>query len=77
MGKPKPNPVEAEYKVANGNPLQVLEQFKVTAELNDNSRAINLKVIVKNVPQLNLHVLGRQAVHTSFKLGKMNLCFNS
>ena len=60
IGKPKLQPVEAQYKVANGSPLQVLEQFEVTAELDGKTTDINLKVIFTNVPQLNL--LGRQAI---------------
>ena len=60
VGKPKLQPVEAEYKVADGNPLQVLGQFEVTAELDGKAGGIDLKVVVTNVPQLNL--LGRQAM---------------
>ena len=60
MEKPKLQPVEAQYKVADGNPLQVLGQFEVTAELDGKAGGIDLKVVVTNVPQLNL--LGRQAM---------------
>ena len=52
--------MEAQCKVADGNPLLVLEQFKVTTELDDKAGGIDLKVVVTNVPQLNL--LGRQAM---------------
>ena len=58
--KPKLQPVETNYKVADGNPLQVLGQFEATAELDGKARGIDLKVVVNNVPQLN--VLGRQAI---------------
>ena len=40
--------------------MQLLGQFKVTAELYGNTGGVNLKVVVTNVPQLNL--LGRQAM---------------
>ena len=33
IGKPKLQPVEAQYKVADGNPLQVLGQFKSLLDL--------------------------------------------
>ena len=46
--------MEAQYEVADGNPLQVLGQFKVTAELDGKAGGINLKVIVTNVTQQNL-----------------------
>ena len=58
MGKLKLQPVKAEYKVADGNPLQLLGQFEVTAEFDDKAGSIDLKVT--NLPQLNL--LGRQAM---------------
>ena len=60
IGKPKLQLVEAQYKVTDGNPLQVLGQFKVTAELNGKAGSIDLMVVVTNVPQMNL--LGRQPV---------------
>ena len=59
-GKPKLQPVEAPYKVADGNPLKVLGHFEVTLELDSKTGGINLKVVVTNVFQLNL--LGRQAM---------------
>ena len=34
--------------------MQVLVPFEVTAELNGKAKGINLKVVVTNVPQLNL-----------------------
>ena len=43
VGKPKLQPVEAEYKVADGNPLQVLGQFEVTAELDGKAGGIDLR----------------------------------
>ena len=60
VGKLKLQPVETKYKVADGNPLQVLGQFEVTAELDRKAGGIDLKVVATNVPQLNL--LGRQTV---------------
>ena len=44
IGKLKIQPLEAQYKVAGGNPLQVLGQFKVTAELDVKTGGVNLKV---------------------------------
>ena len=52
--KLKLQPVEAQYKVVDGNPLHVLGQFEVTCELDGKSGGIDLKVIVINVSQLNL-----------------------
>ena len=52
--------MEAQYIVAKGNHLQILGEFEVTAELDGNAGGANLKVVVTNLPQLNL--LGRQAV---------------
>ena len=52
--------MEAQYKVADGNPLRVLGQFEVTAELDGKAGSIDLMVVVTNVPQLNL--FGRQAM---------------
>ena len=49
--------MEAQYKVADGNPLQVLGQLEVTAELDGKVGGIDLKKVVTDVPQLNL--LGR------------------
>ena len=46
--------MEGQYKVADGNPLQVLGHFEVTAELDGKTGGIDLKVVVTNVPQLNL-----------------------
>ena len=60
VGKLKLQLVEAQYKVADGNSLQVLGQFEVTAELYGKAGGINQKRIVTNVPQLNL--LGRRAM---------------
>ena len=60
IGKPKLQPVEAQYKFADWNQLQVLGQFKVTAELDGKVGGIDLKAVVTNVSQLNL--LGRQAM---------------
>ena len=60
IGKLKLQPVKAQYKLANGNPLKVLGQFEVTAKLNGKAGGVNLKVVVTNVPQLNL--LGAQAM---------------
>ena len=40
--------------------MQVLGQFKVTAELDGKVGGVNLKVVITNVPQLNL--LSRQAM---------------
>ena len=37
--------------------MQVLGQFNVTAELDDKTEGKNLKVVVINVPQLNLLVI--------------------
>ena len=53
-GKPKFQPMKAEYKVANRNPLHVLGQFEVTAELDVKAGGIDLRVVVTNVPQPNL-----------------------
>ena len=52
--------MEVQYKVEDGNPLQVLGEFEVTVELNGKAGEINLKVIVTNVPQQ--HLLSRQAM---------------
>ena len=60
IGKPKLQPVEDQYKVADGNQLHVLRQFEVTAELDGKPGGIDLMVVVTNVLQLNL--LGRQGV---------------
>ena len=46
--------MEAQYKDAGGNPLQVLGQFEVTDELDGKVGCIYLKVVITNVPQLNL-----------------------
>ena len=40
IGKLKLPPVEAEYKFSDGKPLQVLRQFEVTVELNENSGGV-------------------------------------
>ena len=40
--KPKIQPMEVQYKVADGNQLQVLGQFKATAELDAKARGVNL-----------------------------------
>ena len=40
--------------------MQILGQFEVTAQLNDKAEDIDLKVVVTDVPQLNL--LSRQAM---------------
>ena len=46
--------MKVEYKVANGNPLEVLGQFEVTTELDGKAGGIDLKVVVTDAPQLNL-----------------------
>ena len=68
IGNPKLQPVNAQYRVADENPLQVLGQFEVTADLDGKVGSIYLMVVVTNVPQLNL--LGRQAM---MELGLTNL----
>ena len=45
IGKPKLQPVEAQYKVADGNRLQVLGQFEIIAELDGKTGGIDLKVV--------------------------------
>ena len=40
------------YKVPDGNPLQILGQFKITAKLDGKAGGVNLMVVVANVPQL-------------------------
>ena len=60
IGKPKLQPVEAQYRVADGSPLQVLGQFKAAARLDGEAEGVDLRVVVTRVPQLNL--LGRQAM---------------
>ena len=45
---------EAQDKDTDGNPLQVLGQSEVTVDLDGKAGGINLKVVVTNVPQLNL-----------------------
>ena len=41
-------------QVADGNQLQVLGQFEAIGELDGKAGGIDLKVVVTNVPQLNL-----------------------
>ena len=45
IGKSKLQLMETQYKVADGNPLQVLGQFKVTAELDGKAGSIDRKVV--------------------------------
>ena len=45
LGKSKFQAVEAQYKVADGNPFQVLGQLEVTAELDGKTGGVNLKVV--------------------------------
>ena len=69
IGKLKLQPVEAHYKVANGNQLQVLGQFQVTGQLHYKAKGIHvdLKVVVTNMPELNLP--GRQANRLTYLNG--------
>ena len=60
IGKPKLQTVEAQYKFADGNPLQVLRKLEVTVELEGKAGGIDLKVVITNMPQWNL--FGRQAM---------------
>ena len=40
IGKPKIQPVESQYKVADGSPLQALGQFEATAKLDGEAEGI-------------------------------------
>ena len=60
--------MEAQNKAADGTPLQVLEEFKVTAELDGNAGGVDLKVVVTNVHELNLH-----GTHVILELGLTDL----
>ena len=40
IGKPKLQPVESQYKVADGSPLQALGQFEATAKLGGEAEGV-------------------------------------